>query len=129
MFEARFSLFSALILLLLPACSSGPAPSSGAGEPTRAGASTPSGGGGVDMPAAKPTKSGALLYATDTPIAGLAYRSGNVTGTTDAHGAFFYEEGAPIQLSIGSDEIASCAGAAVLTPYQMAGAATCADTD
>lgn len=74
-------------------------------------------------------KTGTLLFATGAPIAGVTFASGAQTGTTDAKGAFTYEDGQTVKLSVGALALGAPLGAAMLSPYQMAGSATCDDTD
>ena len=75
------------------------------------------------------TKSGTLLFATNAPIAGVTYVSGSQSGVTDAKGAFTYEDGKAVQLSAGGAMLGAPIGASLLSPYQLAGSATCDDTD
>lgn len=70
-----------------------------------------------------------LLFATGAPIAGLRFESGEHKGTTDLQGAFTYEEGKPVRFLFGDTLLGAPAGAPVLSPYQVAGAATCEDSD
>jgi hypothetical protein len=70
-----------------------------------------------------------VLFATGAPIAGLAYESGTQKGTTDAKGTFSYVDGTPVRFSIGTTVLGTPAGADVISPYQIAGSATCEDTD
>jgi hypothetical protein len=141
---ARPLLFPAL-LLLAGACadaqgSGAPADATPATEPsaTDPGASgaTPgamSSGGAGSGPGAPTsgatTKSGTLLFAESAPIAGVAYVSGTQSGITDANGTFTYEDGKAVQLSAGGSMLGAPLGAAILSPYQVAGSATCDDTD
>lgn len=46
-------------------------------------------------------------YFIDSAVQGLQYKSGTLTGFTDANGAFQYEEGQPVTFSIGSLELGS----------------------
>ncbi|MDB4937356.1 MAG: Flagellar hook-length control protein FliK [Labilithrix sp.] len=79
-------------------------------------------------PVGTTTKTGVLLFATAAPIAGVAFESGAQKGTTDAKGTFTYDDGKPVRFSIGSVLLGTAPGAAIISPYQVAGAATCEDT-
>lgn len=131
----------ALVASLAVACgdaSSAPGQTGGDTSPA-----TPSNGQGHDGPASPApattgtapapsgptTKSGALLFATGAPITGVTFESGAQKGTTDKQGAFTYEDGKPVRFSIGTVLLGSTAGAALLSPYQVAGSAKCDDTD
>lgn len=142
--EPPLLLVSIGALLLIGACADAsgsvtpsdatePAAAAGAGAPTAAPAGTSgassSGTSGQPVDGAPTTKSGVLLFATGAPIRGVTYASGAQTGTTDATGAFTYEDGKPVQLSVGSTPLGAPMGAATLSPYQVAGSTTCDDTD
>ena len=71
---------------------------------------------------------GVLLFATGAPIRGVSFTAGAHTGTTDASGAFTYDEGATVTFTYGTSMVGAARGAAVLSPYQLAGATTCEDT-
>jgi hypothetical protein len=58
------------------------------------------------------------------PIAGVTFSSGGQRGRTDADGAFTYEQGTAVQFSVYDVAFAPVAGAALVSPYQLAGA-TC----
>jgi hypothetical protein len=123
--------------------SGGPAPAEttqptmpGGGDPNGSSSTTPGAtssgapaGGGGATPTTPTTKSGTLLFATNAPIAGVAYVSGAQSGVTDAKGAFTYEDGKAVQLSAGAAMLGAPIGAAILSPYQMAGSTTCDDSD
>jgi hypothetical protein len=74
------------------------------------------------------TKTGALLFATAAPIAGVSYESGAHQGTTDAKGSFTYDEGAKVTFSVGSLVLGAATAEDVLSPYQLAASAACEDT-
>jgi hypothetical protein len=74
-------------------------------------------------------KSGVALFAAGAPLAGLAFESGAQKGTTDAKGAFTYEEGKTVRFSLGGELLGEPAGAPLVTPYQIAGSTKCEDTD
>ena len=105
-----------------PATSQPAAPPATSGSPAGAPTGAPTSTGPV-------TKTGSLLFATGAPIAGVAYASGKQTGTTDAKGSFTYEDGKTVAFSIGPTALGAPPGAATLSPYQLAGSATCDDTD
>jgi hypothetical protein len=123
-----------LFFVMLAACASSPdvgsepaappdGPAAAAGGPTTTPAEgTPASTGPV-------TKSGVLLFATGAPIAGVAFESGAQKGTTDAKGAFRYEDGVPVRLVAGNVVLGAPAGADTVSPYQIAGSAKCDDTD
>ncbi len=58
------------------------------------------------------------------PIAGVTFSSGGQRGRTDADGAFTYQQGAPLQFSVYDVAFAPVVGAALVSPYQLAGS-TC----
>ena len=91
-------------------------------------ATTPTTTPSTPRPPEPATKTGALLFATDAPIVGVAYESGAHRGTTDANGTFTYEEGAVVRFLAGDTLLGAPVGASILSPYQVAGAATCEDT-
>ncbi|MDP5029019.1 hypothetical protein [Paraglaciecola sp.] len=72
-----------------------------------------SGCGGDDNPT---TAEGVFI---DSPVQGLAYVSGSISGMTDANGTFTYEVGAEVTFSIGDIVIGSAMGAATLTPLSL----------
>lgn len=114
------------------ACAATPAgpPDDPAPSGTAAPGATPTGGPTSPPPPAAPaTKTGALLFATGAPIAGLAFESGAHKGTTDAKGAFTYDVGTPVRFLLGDTLLGAPVGADVLSPYQLAGSATCEDTE
>ena len=55
----------------------------------------------------------------DSNVHGLAYKSGNQTGTTDVNGVFKYEEDEDVTFSIGALEIGTGKGKAVMTPLDL----------
>jgi hypothetical protein len=115
----------------LPADGTGPTAPVG---PPAASVPGTSGAASSGMPAppvegAPVTKNGVLLFATGAPIAGVTFVSGAQTGTTDAKGAFTYEDGNTVKLEVGAVALGAPLGAATLSPYQVAGSATCDDTD
>lgn len=136
-------LLSVAALLVLGACADTPGspPPTDATEPAAPAGGAPAGNGpgasagsssgapapGTTGPTA--TKSGVLLFATGAPIAGVTYASGTQKGTTDAKGAFTYEDGKPVQFAVGSTPLGAPVGAATISPYQLAASATCDDTD
>ena len=141
---ARPLLFSGLLLLVFAgACANAQGPGAPADATPATAATSPvpgasgttpgatSSGGSVPGPATSSasTKSGTLLFAENAPIAGVAYVSGTRSGITDAHGTFTYEDGKAVQLSAGGSMLGAPLGAAVLSPYQVAGSAACDDTD
>jgi hypothetical protein len=105
------------------------APANGDGRPGGAQPPAPTSTSTAPAPTAPTTKSGALLFGTGAPIAGVAFESGTQKGTTDKQGAFTYEDGKPVRFSIGSVLLGTAAGAAKLSPYQLAGSSKCDDTE
>jgi hypothetical protein len=106
-----------------------PGPPAGTGTSSASPSGAPSGAPGAPgAPGAATSKPGTLLFATGAPIAGVAYESGAQKGTTDAKGAFTYEDGKTVRFTIGTRVLGSPAGASTLSPYQLAGSATCDDT-
>lgn len=55
----------------------------------------------------------------DSNVAGLAYKSGSQSGTTNAKGEFTYEVGKPVTFSIGGLEFGSATGQAIVTPADL----------
>jgi hypothetical protein len=74
-------------------------------------------------------KTGTVLFGTGAPVVGLPYTSGTHAGTTDASGAFTYDDGASVAFHLGALELGSVKGAPVLSPYALGGSASCDDTD
>lgn len=60
-------------------------------------------------------------YLIDARVQGMAYRSGDVTGTTGADGKFQYEAGKNVVFSIGGVTLPAVKGAATITPMELAG--------
>lgn len=132
--SAHFSLLTAV----LTACASAPSTPDGAdgtgssaGTPTSPAAMSPTGTPPAPAPATGGPirKTGALSFATGAPIAGVAFASGAEQGTTDAKGAFTYEDGKPVTFRAGDVILGSAPGADVLSPYALAGSTMCDDTD
>lgn len=62
------------------------------------------------------------------PIAGLYYRSGDLTGVTDADGGFSYRPGQPLLFQIGDIVFPPVTGAPQLSVWQLAGERACSLT-
>ena len=77
------------------------------------------GGGGNSAPT---TATGVFV---DSPVAGLAYTSGGLSGVTSADGSFTCEAGQPVRFSIGNLQLPSgtCVTGAVVTPLTIFGTA------
>lgn len=56
----------------------------------------------------------------DAPVAGMAYRTPTLSGTTNANGVFSYRAGESVVFSIGGVDLPAVPGAAMVTPQQMA---------
>ncbi len=55
-----------------------------------------------------------------TPVAGIDYVSGSVSGVTGSDGGFEYEQGQPVQFSIGDIPLGrAVAGKALITPAEL----------
>ncbi len=56
----------------------------------------------------------------ETPVAGIDYVSGSVSGVTGSDGAFEYEAGQPVEFSIGDIALGrAVAGKALITPSEL----------
>lgn len=55
----------------------------------------------------------------DSAVAGLAYSSGSLSGTTGAEGSFLYEQGATITFKVGDIVVGTANGQAVMTPVSL----------
>ncbi|NNF98043.1 MAG: hypothetical protein HKM93_01570 [Desulfobacteraceae bacterium] len=73
------------------------------------------GGGGSD---GSELQTGSFI---DGPVAGLAYETDTQSGETNTDGNFFYFEGETVRFSVGDIEIGEAAGAATITPFDLAG--------
>ncbi len=58
-------------------------------------------------------------FVGGAPVAGLTYRSGKCTGTTDAHGTFVYFRGKAVTFAIGDLVLGSAAGQERLSPIDL----------
>ena len=65
---------------------------------------------------------GELLHGVflDSPVAGLSFTTGTVSGVTDAEGGFVYREGETVVFSIGNLALPAVAGAGLVTPLDVA---------
>ena len=61
-------------------------------------------------------------------IAGVAYQSGNQSGTTDAQGAFHYQDGVPVSFTIAGVSLRAVTGAAQISSYQLAAQGACSES-
>ena len=92
------------------------------------------GGGSGSAPAAAeaPASStvGSIAVGTfvDGPVAGLAYESGSQHGLTDVNGTFSYIVGSPITFKVGDIVLGSTTGAGLITPINLAGDGSSADS-
>src|SRR5215468_939211 len=76
-------------------------------------------------------QTGALIGGTGAwPgfIAGVAYQSGGQTGVTDAQGTFRYEANAPVAFTVAGVALRPTAGAAIVSPYQLAAQGACSES-
>lgn len=55
----------------------------------------------------------------DSPVAGLSYTSGTLSGETDSHGRFHYAPEAPIAFFYGPIHFGSATAQAILTPQEL----------
>ncbi|MGZ6142126.1 MAG: hypothetical protein ACXWLM_02250 [Myxococcales bacterium] len=117
-----------LALLLTFGCAAGPIATPDAGEADAGeapdAAVAPEDAGAPD--AGPSLHTGVLLFG-EGPIAGLRTVSGSTEGQTDAHGSFRYEDGAQVAFYAGGLLLARVDGAALLTPFALAG--RCSVTD
>jgi hypothetical protein len=60
-------------------------------------------------------------YFTDGPVQGLAYSTATQSGTTDADGAFQYNDGEVVSFYVGDVLVGQATGAATLSPFDLAG--------
>lgn len=77
------------------------------------------GGGGDDAPPPTDevlTKEGVFL---DSPVEGLYYTAGDMTGYTDNEGRFYYPEGSTVSFAMGDISLGSALGNAILTPKSL----------
>ena len=65
---------------------------------------------------------GELLHGVflDSPVSGLSFTTGTVSGVTDAEGGFVYREGETVVFSIGNLALPAVAGAGLVTPLDVA---------
>jgi hypothetical protein len=61
---------------------------------------------------------------TDSPVQGLRYVSGSLSGYTDSNGTFQYEKGQTVSFYVGDILIGQANGQAVLTPVNLVSGAT-----
>jgi hypothetical protein len=61
---------------------------------------------------------------TDSPVQGLRYVSGTLSGVTDSKGTFQYEKGQTVSFYVGDILIGQANGQAVLTPVNLVSGAT-----
>ena len=89
-----------------------------------------SGGGSAstDAPAEPAVGSVAVGSFVAAPVAGLAYESGSQHGFTDVNGNFSYIVGSPVTFKVGDIVVGSATGAGVLTPINLAGDGSSADS-
>jgi hypothetical protein len=105
----------AIATIVLAACSS-------------AKTSEPDAPGAIEPPPAM-VETGALVGGTGPwpgYIAGVGYHSGAQSGVTDAQGTFRYEAGQPVTFDFAGVTLRPTPGAAMVSPYQLAGG-TCGD--
>lgn len=60
----------------------------------------------------------------DSPVEGLGYSSGELSGVTDSGGVFQYEVGKPVTFSIGGIVIGTANGAGIITPLDLVASAS-----
>lgn len=84
-----------------------------------------SGGGDDDGASNGPdTRTGVF---TDSPVAGLTYKTATQEGTTDAGGSFQYQEGETVTFHLGDLQLGSAAAAEQLSPMDLVNGATVTD--
>lgn len=75
------------------------------------------GGGGSSSDDDEPaTAEGRFL---DSPVEGLQYTSGDITGVTDANGTFIYSVGGTVLFTVGDVVLGSANGSTVITPLDL----------
>ncbi|MGI9259811.1 MAG: hypothetical protein ACR2QQ_13335 [Gammaproteobacteria bacterium] len=62
----------------------------------------------------------------DTNVSGLTFESGDETGITGADGAFTFEDGVPVEFSVGGVSIGSAPGGPLITPIDLVSGGTSA---
>lgn len=80
-----------------------------------------SGGGGASVSSGPTTQTGVFV---DSPVQGLAWATGGVSGETSPSGQFSFESGAEVQFYVGDILVGSATGATVLTPIDFVAGAT-----
>lgn len=55
----------------------------------------------------------------DSPVAGVTYVAGDLTGVTDANGQFSYKQGGTVIFRIGDIVLGSASGAGIVTPVEL----------
>lgn len=73
-------------------------------------------GGGSDGPAGDAAKQGVFV---DSPVQGLFYSSGELSGFTDSDGTFEYQAGQSVIFSIGDVVLGTAQGADMITPLEL----------
>src|SRR5579859_1314687 len=116
-------LFAALALIGVACSSSGAGPASGSPTPTSSGPTpTPTSGSPL---------SGTLVGGTGPypgAIQGVHFRTPTQAGFTDAGGTFTYLAGETVTFSVADLDFLPAAGAALLSPFQLAASGQCAQS-
>lgn len=101
---------SVLLVSILASCGGG---GGGGGSPSPSNLNPPGGG--------TPTPDLQTGIFSDSPVAGLRFVQGPLSGYTDAQGQFTYDanQSAPVQFFIGELYLGSAPGAAVVTPFDL----------
>jgi hypothetical protein len=107
------TVLSTLLVLTLSACGGG---GGGDGSPSPASVSPNPGNGGGNPP---PNLQTGIF--TDSPVAGLRYRQGEIQGVTDTDGRFTYDSNnaAKIEFLISNASIGFARGAPAVTPFDL----------
>lgn len=66
----------------------------------------------------------ASAHFFDSPVEGLEYSSGDLSGETDRNGLFQYRPGTPVTFSVGNIQLGSCTPSGVVSPVNLAAGAT-----
>ncbi|MBV2136652.1 MAG: hypothetical protein KUF79_07590 [Candidatus Thiodiazotropha sp. (ex Ctena orbiculata)] len=75
------------------------------------------GGGGGGGSSTTPTTATGVFK--DNNVSGLAYTSGEQSGTTGSDGSFTYEVGQPVSFNLGNVTLGSATGMSVITPIDL----------
>ncbi len=82
------------------------------------------GGGSSGTPETPTLNTGTFV---DSPVANISYQTDTQSGTTNANGQFYYQDGESVTFSIGSLLLPSVSAAEIITPITLAGATSITD--